>query len=58
VVLGHCGSGKSFLFNNLCGAKQDTGISPGSKTRDITYQEIKYMPKFFRMYDTPGTDSK
>jgi ATPase subunit of ABC transporter with duplicated ATPase domains len=37
VVMGHCGNGKTYLFNNLCNTTYETGISAGTKTRDIAY---------------------
>jgi tRNA U34 5-carboxymethylaminomethyl modifying GTPase MnmE/TrmE len=58
VLMGHCGSGKTYLFNNLCNTNYDMGISEGTLTRDIACEDVTYFPQNFRIYDTPGTTSE
>jgi predicted GTPase len=58
VVIGHCGSGKTYLFNNLCNTNYEVGIAGESLTRDISYADsVFHQPSYFRLYDTPGIDS-
>jgi predicted GTPase len=56
--MGHCGSGKTSLFNGLCNKSFKTGHSEGSITREIGFEDVASIPNSgFRMYDTPGIDS-
>jgi predicted GTPase len=58
VVMGHCGTGKTSLFNGLCQKQYQTGFTNGSLTRDIDFADVAWISNSrFRMYDTPGTDS-
>jgi GTPase Era involved in 16S rRNA processing len=57
--MGHCGSGKSYLFNNLCGSNYATGYHKGSMTREIAFEHVCYTKKnLFTLYDTPGTNAE
>jgi ferrous iron transport protein B len=56
ILLGNPNTGKSTLFNALCGLKQRTGNYPGVtvERRDGTFEEGG---KQFRLVDLPGTYS-
>lgn len=35
VLMGHCGTGKTFIFNKICGTEHKSGISLNSLTRGL-----------------------
>ena len=56
--MGHCGNGKTSLINRLCNKSYREGVSKGSMTRDIVFEDVSFYPEGrFRIYDTPGTNS-
>jgi Fe2+ transport system protein B len=40
--MGHCETGKTQLFNNLCGTKYQMGFSKGTLTRNIACEDVKF----------------
>ena len=57
--MGHTGNGKTSFINKACNKQLDVGISKGSKTRDLAFENVIYFPESnFMIYDTPGTDSR
>lgn len=58
LIAGPCGHGKTCFINNACNTKYKVGITKGSLTRDIVFEDFAYLPVGkFRIYDTPGTTS-
>jgi GTPase SAR1 family protein len=41
--MGHCGSGKTSLFNKLCNKSYATGYTGESLTRDIDFEDVVYI---------------
>lgn len=58
LIAGPCGHGKTYFINNTCNTKYKVGVTKGSLTRDIVYEDFAYLPLGkFRIYDTPGCNS-
>jgi predicted GTPase len=56
--MGHCGSGKTTLFNKLCNTNYEAGWSKNSLTRGITKHDVAYGNEPMSIIDTPGDNSK
>jgi len=56
VLMGHCGVGKTTIFNKVCGTKRLAKYSEDSLTRGLAISDASYGDFPFTVIDTPGDD--
>lgn len=57
IVMGDVGSGKTTLFNKVCGTNREARWCPNSLTRSISMHNSVNSFDPFVLIDTPGTNS-
>jgi GTPase Era involved in 16S rRNA processing len=55
--MGHCGSGKTSIYNKICGTNYLTKVSKFSNTTEPTIDDTLF-GNSFTIIDTPGDNSK
>jgi predicted GTPase len=55
--MGHCGTGKTSIFNKICGTKHQAGWAEASLTRGIARHETSFGDNSFTVIDAPGDNS-
>jgi predicted GTPase len=58
VLMGHCGVGKTTIFNKVCGTKRLARVARNSLTRGLALYDASYGDFPFTVIDTPGDNSK
>ena len=58
VLLGHCGVGKTTIFNKICKTNRKAKVSKESLTRGLAISDVAYGDSPFTIIDTPGDNSK
>ena len=56
--MGHCGVGKTTIFNKICGTKRLAKVSRDSLTRGLALHDASFGDFAFKIIDTPGDNSK
>ena len=54
--MGHCGAGKTTIYNKLCGTKHLAGEAKESLTRCLAKHDTSCGDYSFTVIDTPGDD--
>lgn len=57
VLMGYTGSGKTTLFNKMCGTKRESGAAIESVTRDLCVNGVIHGNYSSELIDTPGNNS-
>lgn len=55
--MGHCGVGKTTIFNKICGTKRLAAFAENSLTRGLASHDASYGKNPFTVIDTPGDNS-
>ena len=58
ILMGKTGSGKTSLYNKVCGTNFVSGSGKGSVTRSLFRHEVIFCKNSFILMDSPGTDSQ
>ena len=56
--MGHCGTGKTTVYNKLCGTKHEAWKARSSLTRCLAKHNTSYGDYSFTVIDTPGDNAK
>ena len=58
VLMGRTGTGKTTLFNKICGTNRTAEAGSSSVTRDLCLHDVNCGDNPFSVIDTPGNNSK